>query len=299
MASRNTAPRPRRKLLLQRGRQPHFIEADLLYVSPIADAVANLPAALRDPVNEGSHDNDAENQPEQVGVKRDLEQIKRQRIIEHRIAPGGGRAAQIAAAEIANDGPGVQRGERDRQGDEKCCERRDSGVERMIGEARVGSLERQRVGDPEDNESEDGGAGGGNQAIGQDAEPGAQLAHFFPPLIVDGPGTQPTRRDEQHHATIAYQRQPPRVLAAGYLPGSIGRIQVFSNCTLLRGTKKIQGGRAWAGQRQAIGGPDHLAVDDGRDRTAAESCGREKVSCGFWKPSGSRRTSRRVRCRRW
>ena len=71
-----------------------------------------LPAALGNPVDQGAQDDDAEHQPEQVGIERNLEQIEGERIAEDRIAPGSGGAAQIAAAEVANDGPGVERGKR-------------------------------------------------------------------------------------------------------------------------------------------------------------------------------------------
>ena len=114
-------------------------------------------------------------------------------------------------------------------------------VQRMLGEPDVGLFERERVGDPENDESEDGGAGGGDQAIGQDAEPGAQLAHFFPPLIVDGPGAEPAQRDEQNDRDDRVPEAPAASLAAGNLPMTKGRVQGCSNCTLLRGARDGRG----------------------------------------------------------
>jgi hypothetical protein len=54
------------------------------------------------------------------------------------------------------------------------------------------------VGDPENDESDDCRAGGWNQAIGENAEPGAQLAHFFPPLVIDGVGAEPAQGYKQN-----------------------------------------------------------------------------------------------------
>ena len=40
---------------------------------------------------------------------------------------------------------------------------------------------------------DDGGASGRNEAVSENAEPGSQLAHLFPPLVVDGVGGEPTQ----------------------------------------------------------------------------------------------------------
>ena len=87
----------------------------------------------------------------------------------------------------------------------------------MFAETDVGPFQREGVRDPENDESDDGGAGGRNEAIRKNAEPGVQLAHFFPPLIVDGPGAQPAQRDKQDDDEDGVPKATAASLAAGNL----------------------------------------------------------------------------------
>ncbi len=90
-------------------------------------------------------------------------------------------------------------------------------VERMLAKPDMRLLQRERVGDPENDESDDRGAGGRNHAVGQNAEPGVQLAHFLPPLIVDGPGAQPAQRYEENDGDDGIPKTTAASLAAGNL----------------------------------------------------------------------------------
>src|ERR1700728_2749585 len=97
----------------------------------------------------------------------------------------------------------------------------------MLAKTDVGLLKRERVSDPENDKGEDGRAGGWNHAVGEDAEPGVQLAHFFPPLIIDGPGAEPAQRDEQNDDDNCVPEATAASLAAGDLTVTKRRIQRF------------------------------------------------------------------------
>ena len=131
--------------------------------------------------------------------------------------PGSGGAAQIASAEVTDYGPGIERGERHDDSQQEDADGGEFSVQRMLPQTDMGLLERERVCDPEDDESDDGGAGGRNDAVGQDAVPGVQLAHFFPPLIVDGPGAQPAQRYKQDDDEDGVPKATAASLAAGNL----------------------------------------------------------------------------------
>ncbi len=64
------------------------------------------------------------NNPSKVGIEGNLEQIERERIAEGRIVPGRCGAAQVAPAEVAHHGPGIQRGERHDDGEQEDAELR-------------------------------------------------------------------------------------------------------------------------------------------------------------------------------
>src|ERR1700735_2630696 len=102
----------------------------------------------------------------------------------------------------------------------------------MFAETDVGPFQREGVRDPENDESEDGGAGGRNEAIRKNAEPGVQLAHFFPPLVIDSVGAEPAQGDEQNNRDDGIPKASAAGLAAGDLTMTEGRIQGCSNCTL-------------------------------------------------------------------
>ena len=82
------------------------------------------------------------NKPEQVGIERNLEQIERERIAEDGIVPGGGGAAQIAAAEVAHHGPGIEGGKRHDQREQEDADGGELGVQRMFAQTDVGLFQR-------------------------------------------------------------------------------------------------------------------------------------------------------------
>ena len=192
-------------------------EVDFLYVLPIADGARQLPTSFGSPIDQRAQDNDAKQQSDEVGIKGNLEQIERERITEGWIAPGRCGAAQVAAAEVAHHGPGIERRERHDDSQQKDAERGEFRVERMLAKPDMGFLQRERMRDPENGESEYRSADCGDHAVGQNAVPGVQLAHFLPPLIVDSPGAQPAQRYEENNGDDGIPKTTAASLAAGNL----------------------------------------------------------------------------------
>ena len=85
----------------------------------------------------------------------------------------------------------------EQQREQEDGERGELGVQRMLAQAGAGMFQRARVGDPENQKAEQRACGCWNEAVGQHAEPGVELAHLLPPLIIDGPGAEETRDEEQ------------------------------------------------------------------------------------------------------
>ena len=105
----------------------------------------------------------------------------------------------------------------------------------MPPQPRSSVLQRARMRDPEDHETDQRCRAHRYDAVGQHAEPGRKLAHLLPPLVIDGERAQPARRHEQHDSRDQVKQTAAAAWAASDLSMTKGGVQVSSNSIIRTG----------------------------------------------------------------
>ena len=88
---------------------------------------------------------DGEHVPSQIRIERQIEQIERRAEAEDRIVPSGSVGGQMAAAEVADYSPGVERRGGDHEGNGQQRERRKPAVSCVLAQAGSGESESTRM----------------------------------------------------------------------------------------------------------------------------------------------------------
>ncbi len=101
--------RAAQKLGFEPALQPENPRIDFAHFAQLGDAIAQLPDARRDPVDQDRDYGDGENILAQIGIEGKIEQIKRERTAEDGIVPASSSLRERAAACIANYDPGIER----------------------------------------------------------------------------------------------------------------------------------------------------------------------------------------------
>jgi hypothetical protein len=175
--------------------QPENGRVDFPRLRHIRQLVAQLPGARRQPVEQDADDYQRQHVAAQHAVKRQVEQVKRERLVEHRVAPPAGRRGQVPRAGEAHHRPGVDGRSRDQVAHQQQPQRRKPRVELVVAQGGIREFERARMRDPKDSERHQGRQRDRRHAVIQHAHPRAELPQFLPPrdfddVRGDGPGAE-------------------------------------------------------------------------------------------------------------
>ena len=201
--------RAAQKLRFQPALQPEDGWVDLARLLDVGHLVAQLPGARRHPVEQNTHNHQRQHVAAQHAVKRQVEQIKRKRLVEYRVVPRFGRRDEIPRAHEAYHRPGVDGRGGDQVTQQQQDQRREAGVQLVVAQAGIGEFHCARVGHPQHCERHQGRQGHRRHAVIQHAHPGAELPQFLPPCNLDGVRGYRSGAEEQYQYECDQRNAPP------------------------------------------------------------------------------------------
>ena len=90
--------------------QAHQAQVEPGHLLQLGETLFELPDAGGEPVDDHGRDGEGEHVAQKHAIERQIEQVELEGLAENGVVPGGGLGREIAPAEIADHGPGVDGG---------------------------------------------------------------------------------------------------------------------------------------------------------------------------------------------